>query len=419
MNGTQLKQTIRRRPNRKTKYGCGDGLHLVHHPNGSAYFLGRMTVHISGQTKRSEVHIGKYDNDFSLSDAKEEWSKIKLWAKTNNRMPNDYYKEEEQKKVIIPHTFGDAVEGFIQSKREGRDAIKTWQNYHRIFNSTIYPLLSPSTPLDSLKESNGGRQRLDHVYEEIIGSNERHELARRSRQLIRQAIEFATKKGWLSNNENAAVPLSIERSKRKVEHHPHLSWEEIPQLIEDINLNKCSMSPHTVLATKFLMLTALRTGALARLTWEMIDEKKNIINISGEVTGIKRTGVNDHIPLLVPITDVMWKIIDKCGKLNRGEEYLFLSNGLGKKVHADPSAPNRYLTNLGYRRRQTAHGWRSVFLTNGIEVLKEREVVIRRQMGHLPEGKVSKAYDHSELLEERYNFLTNWSNLLVKKGLEV
>ena len=51
--------------------------------------------------------------------------------------------------------------------------------------------------------------------------------------------------------------------------------------------------------------------------------------------------------------------------------------------------------------------------------LKEREVVIRRQMGHLPEGKVSKAYDHSELLEERYNFLTNWSNLLVKKGLEV
>ena len=419
MNGTQLKQTVRTKPQRKTKYGLGDGIHLVHHPNGSAYFLGRMTVHISGQTKRSEVHIGKYDNEFSLPDAKEEWSKIKLWAKTNNRMPNDYYKEEEQKKILIPHTFGDAVQGFILSKKEGRDAIKTWHNYNRIFNSTIFPLLSPSTPLDSLKESNGGRQRLDQVYEEIIGSNERHELARRSRQLIRQAIEFATKKGWVSNNENSARPLSIERSKRKTVHHPCLTWEEVPQLIEDINLNSCAMSPHTVLSTKFLLLTALRTGALARLTWEMIDEKNNMLTISGTTSGIKRTAVNDHIPHKVPITNVMWGIIDKCAKLNRGEEYLFLSNGLGKNIHADPEAPNRYLKNLGYRKRQTAHGWRRVFLTNGKDVLKEREDVIRRQMGHLPEGKVSKAYDGSELLEERYNFLTNWGNLLVNKGLEI
>ena len=90
MNGTQLKQTTRRRPNRKTKYGCGDGLHLVHHPNGSAYFLGRMTVHISGQTKRSEVHIGKYDNDFSLSDAKDclLYTSPSPRDRTRSRMPS-------------------------------------------------------------------------------------------------------------------------------------------------------------------------------------------------------------------------------------------------------------------------------------------------------------------------------------------
>ena len=50
---------------------------------------------------------------------------------------------------------------------------------------------------------------------------------------------------------------------------------------------------------------------------------------------------------------------------------------------------------------------------------KEREVEIRRQMGHLPEGSVLKAYDGSELLDERYNFLVNWGDLLLKNGLEI
>ena len=75
--------------------------------------------------------------------------------------------------------------------------------------------------------------------------------------------------------------------------------------------------------------------------------------------------------------------------------------------------------NLGFKGKQTAHGWRRAFLTNGIDVLKEREVVIRRQMGHLPEGSVLKAYDGSELLDERYNFLVNWGDLLLKNGLEI
>jgi integrase len=151
----------------------------------------------------------------------------------------------------------------------------------------------------------------------------------------------------------------------------------------------------------------------------MIDDKKDLIIISGKTSGIKRTEDNEHIPHKIPITPLMWQIIEKCKKLSRGERYLFLSNGLGKKVHADPEAPNRYFKNLGYKNKQTAHGWRRVFLTYGIDLLKEREVIIRRQMGHLPTGSVLKAYDGSELLEERYNFLVNWGNHLVKNGLEV
>ena len=40
-------------------------------------------------------------------------------------------------------------------------------------------------------------------------------------------------------------------------------------------------------------------------------------------------------------------------------------------------------------------------------------------MGHLPEGKVNKAYDHSQRLPERKLFLTQWGNELTKMGLKL
>ena len=85
----------------------------------------------------------------------------------------------------------------------------------------------------------------------------------------------------------------------------------------------------------------------------------------------------------------------------------------------DPSAPNDFLKRNGYEEKLVAHGWRRVARTYGVDVLKAREVVIERQMGHLPKGKVGKAYDGAEYLEERREFLEKWGSLLVQKGLVV
>ena len=40
-------------------------------------------------------------------------------------------------------------------------------------------------------------------------------------------------------------------------------------------------------------------------------------------------------------------------------------------------------------------------------------------MGHLPKDKVDKAYDKSEMLDRRREFLESWGDLLVEKGLEL
>ena len=87
--------------------------------------------------------------------------------------------------------------------------------------------------------------------------------------------------------------------------------------------------------------------------------------------------------------------------------------------HLDPSAPNNYLRGLGYKDIQRAHGWRSVALTYGIDLLKTPKEVIKKQLGHLPDNKVDQAYDKSLMLEERRTFLEKWGGLLVNNGLEI
>ena len=91
----------------------------------------------------------------------------------------------------------------------------------------------------------------------------------------------------------------------------------------------------------------------------------------------------------------------------------------GRYLHLDPESPNNYLIRLGYKGKQRAHGWRRTARSNFVDQLGCDEDVIKRQMGHLPDNKVDKAYDQSLRLKDRKDFLEKWCNLLVKQGLRV
>ena len=145
-----------------------------------------------------------------------------------------------------------------------------------------------------------------------------------------------------------------------------------------------------------------------------------IDTIDGKTSGLKRTKhINDHIPHHVPITAQMEKIFARAKRFNQGEKYIFPPIRESRFDHLDPSAPNNFLRNLGFEGKLVTHGWRSVALTNGIDLLKTSKEVIKKQMGHLPDNKVDQAYDKSLMLEERRIFLNKWCDLLVANGLEV
>ena len=401
-------------------FGCGSGLILnieSEKKGGQKYFYGSMYRTIEGKRKEVRLRIGKAGKsigEYSLETAMNEWLKIKIWAKENHRDPRHYY----GKLKVEKYTLKDAIDGFL-SECEGAIADTTLREYKYKLNNQVLSELEGSTPLKDFEEINGGRQIVMRAINQIEDGS-KFDLGHRCRKLICQTFDYAISQGWMLNGQNPATKLSSERRKHTSQHHPSIDWEEVPQLIKAINLNKPNTQIQTVLATKLLLMTFLRAGALVRLEWKMIKENEDLLEIDGTTSGLKRRkGINDNIPHHVPLTQEIKRLLLKAREYRSSERYIFSPLRESRWEHLDPSAPDNFLKALGYRNKLKAHGWRRTALTAGIDELKGNREVIRRQMGHLPEGKVLKAYDGSLLMDERREFLTKWCSALVERGLEI
>ena len=404
------------------KRGIGGGLTVRKQDgikNGGIYFKG---IYRNSSGKQKEIHLGTYGKgvgELNLKAARQKWDELRAWAKAHGKDPADYSQEKKQD-ALSQKTFAEAIDEFLSVKK---DKIKetTFAEYELKLNNQILPLIGNSTSLKELEWTNGGRKRvMDAVVE--ISSGGKHDLANRCQNLMRQVFNFSISRGWMSEGRNPADKMKGDESPEpSTKHHPTIQWAEVPALLHEVNLNRCNSHVQMVMATKLMLMTFLRTGALTRLEWSWFDaDYPDTITIPGTTSGLKRKkGKNDDIPHHVPITPEMQKVFADLREFSGGSKYVFQPMRDSKYPHLDPSAINNYLRSLGYKDKMRAHGWRRTTLTAGKDVLKFDGDVIQKQMGHLPEGKVKQAYDGSLLLDERRDFLNQWCQLLVESGLKV
>jgi integrase len=394
------------------KRGLGNGLSILVDPKGAKYFTGR----IKGQSVWIGT-FGKKGSKLSLADAKNKFNAIKEHCYVNEITFSEY-KRRKNKTKKEEWVLKDAVNHFL---KECELTVKetTFKEYTRKLNQVL-SLIDGQTPLQELERVNGGKEIIEDIISKIQngGKGNNFDLGNRCRNLLKQVFDLAEDIGKMGDGQNPANRKKIR--KHKVTHHPTISWEEVPEVLEKVSLNPCNSHPISQLATKLSFMTFLRSGALTRLEWGMIDEKRKLLIIDGKTSGLKRKkDCNDHIPHYVPITPHMEKIFARAKRFNQGEKYIFTPIRESRFPHLDPSAPNNFLRTLGFEGKLVSHGWRSVALTNGIDLLKTPKEVIKKQMGHLPDNKVDQAYDKSLMLEERRIFLNKWCDLLVANGLEV
>jgi len=404
------------------KRGCGNGLVVrkMNTKKGGIYFKGVYYSKITG--KQQECHIGTFGKnagEYTLKRAHQKWNEIKEWAIANERECGDFMREKKNQ-IKSQHTLSEAVEEFLKVKR---NKIKetTFVEYKKKLENQVMSVIPPDTPLKQLQWNQGGRQRVMNAIAEIH-SDEKYDQANRCQNLLKQVFNWALSRGWMDEGRNPADRLKGDESpEASVKHHDYLDWKDVPTLCSDIDLNRPNANIQSVMATKLLLMTFLRTGALTRLEWDWFNtDFEYTITIPGNTSGLKRKkGKNDDIPHHVPITPQMERLFTFLRELNGETKYVFQPLRDSLFPHLDPSTPNNFLRSLGYGEKLQAHGWRSTALTTGIDLLRFDRDVIKKQLGHLPEGKVNQAYDKSLRLDERRDFMNKWCDLLEEAGLKI
>ena len=332
-------------------------------------------------------------------------------------------KTAKSKKSTNTRTFKDAADRWFNSINNTNLLSETTiRNYkHQLYNQAL-PFIGGSRLLKDLewKDETEGREIIMNMVTHFR-KGRTGEQARKILGVCRQIFDYAIDLGWMSQNSN---PAKLPRKwKQEQSHQPTITWEEVPKLIQDINLNFCDGTYEVQSAVKFMLMSFLRASAVVCLKWEWIKEVDGIkcFVIPPETKGLKkerfkvRKGEVD--PHYLPITEEMQVLLDDIKVKTGHSEYVFLSPRGKKYPHVCPDAPNKHIRKLGYKGKLTAHGWRSVALTAGQDVFNYSHDLIQRQMGHEIGDKVRKAYDRSKQLSQRFEFLSTWCNSLASMGL--
>ena len=64
----------------------------------------------------------------------------------------------------------------------------------------------------------------------------------------------------MGDGQNPANRKKIR--KHKVTHHPTISWEEVPKVLEKVSLNPCNSHPIAQLATKLTFMTFFKIWSI-------------------------------------------------------------------------------------------------------------------------------------------------------------
>ena len=228
----------------------------------------------------------------------------------------------------------------------------------------------------------------------------KNETLSRVRIKLNQIMNFAVNTGVVEHNPISKISAAFTTN--TTVHQPALDSKELPELLQAIKI------ANLYTPTRYLMLwslhTLLRPSELAGTRWDEIDVKERLWHIPAErMKGKKR----DH---KVPLSDQALNILEDMRPISGHLEHVFPSQ-LGQGKHANSQTVNRALVRMGYKGRQTAHGFRSI----GSTVLNEQQFapdVIEAALAHIDKNAVRRAYNRSDYLEQRRTMMAWWSEYI-------
>lgn len=370
---------IRRAAPREKTYRIsdGEGMWLEVRPNGAKYW--RMKYYYRGVERRTS--LGVYPKT-GLAEARQKRQSIKDLL-TAGKDPKFYHGKSAK-----GMTFQEAALEWVSLQSDVWSARYAQTVRHRL-DGDVFPRI-------------GGKLIGDIDAQDIlsvispISARGAHDKAKRVLRYMVATLSYSIAIGEATSNPAQGLHIVIKSV--PVTHNPHLTQEEVPELVARIKEYDGYLP--TRLAMQFLLLTMTRTNEVRFAEWGEI--KGNEWHIPADRMKMRR-------PHIVPLSDSALCVLDRAKEI-RINKYIFPS-AIKRGRPMSKNAILYALYDMGYRGKLTGHGFRATAST----ILNEQgfnPLAIERQLAHVDKNKVRKAYNHAEYLNERREILNWWAEFL-------
>lgn len=321
------------------KLADGGGLYLLVRPNGSK--LWRFKYRFEGKEKL--LSFGAYP-DVGLADARLRGAQAKV-ALGQGADPG------AKAKLPVVTTFEDAARAWHANRLASLDAGHASRLLTRI-ERDAFPSLG-ATDLRGVTSADV-LAMLRRV--EARGALD---VSRRLKQHVSQIYRFAIPQGWADTNPAEHLD-GLLKPKPRVRHMARVGSGELPRLVRAIDQYDGDETPRRRAVTRaallFTLLTWARTNETRLATWgefEGLDTPEPLWRVPAGRMKMER----EH---LVPLTPQVFELLVELRKHSR-DGFVFAGDKPGQAISQNTMIYGCY--RMGYRGRQTVHGFRGLAST--------------------------------------------------------
>ncbi len=382
---------IRRIQPRDKQFKVADmhGLYLLVKPDGARYW--RMDYRHA--EKRGTLALGVYPG-VSLKEAREKRANArKLLDKGVN--PSSYRKLTRGVGDISSSDTFKAVADEWMKKLEAEGRADATLEKMRWLLAFAEPLI-------------GGRPIGELTAPEIltvlrtVEIRGRYETARRLRSTCGSVLRYAIATGRAERDVTKDLQGALITP--KVKHYASIvEPAKVGELLRAID--SYEGQPTVALALKIAAHTFVRPGELRSAEWKEFDFKSAVWVIPAEKMKMGR----QH---RVPLSRQVLQLLEELRPMTQSSRYLFPSiRSIDRTI--SENTVNAALRRLGYDKSEmTGHGFRAMASTLLNESRKWHADAIERQLAHVENDDVRRAYLRGEHWDERIRMMQFWSNYL-------
>lgn len=368
------------------KLADGEGLYLLVRPNGSK--LWRMKYRFEGKEKL--LSFGRYP-DLSLAEARLRRAEARV-ALGQGRDPGASNKSPTGK------TFEQAARAWHENREGNLDDGHARRLMTRL-ERDAFPVIG-DRPLRSITSADV----LAMV--RTVEARGALDVSRRIKQHVSQIYRFAIPQGW-ADQDPAAYLSDLLKPKPRVRHMARVGLQELPALVQAIDSYDGEETPRRRAVTRaallFTLLTWARTNETRLARWdefEVLDGPEPLWRVPAERMKMER----EHI---VPLSRQVVSLLEDVRSYSSGA-YVFGGDKPGRPISQNTMIYGCY--RMGYRGRQTVHGFRGLASTWANEAECYRADWIEMALAHADRDDVRSAYNSALYLSPRRRMLQDWTD---------